>query len=73
MATASDPHRYRVAQQRQQSSLMKRYPEFCLPRESYDLDIITVEPPAEIEVYKTPRGNTFEVEVFNRIAPMTLR
>ena len=46
----------------------------CREFESYDLDIITVEPPAEIEVYKTPtprfiRGTsgliTFEVEVFN--------
>ena len=46
----------------------------CREFESYDLDIIAVEPPAEIEVYKTPtprfiRGTsgliTFEVEVFN--------
>ena len=57
-----------------EESYFPRQSSACREFESYDLDIITVEPPAEIEVYKTPtprfiRGTsglvTFEVEVFN--------
>jgi hypothetical protein len=57
-----------------EESYFPRQSSACREFESYDLDIITVEPPAEIEVYKTPtprfiRGTsglvTFEIEVFN--------